>query len=454
MITGLIKKAKSLICRRPSKPTASSMPSRTKAPMVLTRQDHSISRKDISENTLKVLYRLKKHGYQAYLVGGGVRDLLLNKHPKDFDVATNALPEEIRKIFSNCRLIGRRFRLAHVHFGRDIIEVATFRKQVDHAHEEVAHSAAGMVLRDNVYGSIEEDAWRRDFTINALYYNIADFSVVDFTGGIQDLKDRKLRMIGDTATRFREDPVRMLRAIRFASKLDLSFSDELVAPMLASRSLITHVPPARLFEEVIKLFHSGAAYPAFEKLLEYGLFEALFPQTFACLQDNSYPTKALLIDVFTNTDKRIREDKGVTPVFIIAALLWYPILKLAQKYMDDGMSLYSARLKAMEICLSEQIKRISMPKRISFGAREIWMLQSRMQNRAGKRAERMMLEPRFRAAYDFLLVRSTAGEPIKELANWWQVYMEAEPSERRNLVRKASGKPKKKKRKKEDTEKK
>lgn len=450
MITGLIKKAKSLLKRGPR---ASSVERAERAePQRLTRKEHDISRKDISENTLKVLYRLKKHGYQAYLVGGGVRDLLLGKHPKDFDVVTNALPEEIRKVFANCRLIGRRFRLAHVHFGREIIEVATFRKYVEHAHEDVAHSEAGLILRDNVYGSLEEDAWRRDFTVNALYYNIADFSVMDFTGGIQDLKAKRLRMIGDTQARYREDPVRMLRAIRFAAKLDFQLSPELVKPIPELKALITHVPSARLFEEMMKLFHSGAAQKAFELLIKYDLFGLIFPQTQACLEDKTYPTQALLEAVFANTDRRIAEDKTITPVFILAALLWHPILKRAQAYVDDGMKLFPARLKAIEECLSEQLKRISMPRRIAYGAREVWVLQQRMFNPHGKRAERLIQEPRFKAAFDFLLLRSQAGEPVSDLAHWWESYLQSDEGERKRLVRNISpsGKSKKQKKKHED----
>ncbi len=434
MISGFIKKAKSLV----GKKTAESLPSHRSEPRIILRKDHSISRKGISENTLKVLYRLKKHGYQAYLVGGGVRDLLLDKHPKDFDVATNASPEDIKQTFSNCRLIGKRFRLAHVHFGRDIIEVATFRSQAKPTHSDVKHSKEGMILRDNVYGTIDEDAWRRDFTINALYYSIADFSVLDFTGGMKDLKARKIRMIGDASTRFREDPVRMLRAIRFASKLDFHLSKELIKPIQNLKGLINHVPPARLFEEMIKMFHCGAADKAFDALLQHELFEPLFPQTHDCLQDSSYPTKALLKAVFQSTDLRIQQGKSITPVFIVAALLWHPILKRAEVELNNGAKLYPARLKAVESCLSAQLKKISMPKRVSFGAREVWLLQLRMFNRHGKRPERLMQEPRFKAAYDFLLLRAQAGEPVQELADWWQDYFEGNESERRRLIRQVS----------------
>lgn len=445
MITRILKKAKSLI--RGSSPTPEPNKSRSVRATIISRKQHAISRKDISDNTLKVLYRLKKHGYQAYLVGGGVRDILLKKHPKDFDVVTNALPEEVRNIFSNCRLIGRRFRLAHVHFGRDIVEVATFRKQVQHQHDDVEHSQEGLIIRDNVYGTIEEDVWRRDFTINALYYNIADFSLVDFTGGLKDLEQKKLRMIGDTKTRYREDPVRILRAIRFASKLDFELSAELSKPIKHMKSLLSHVPPARLFEEVLKIFHSGAANRAYQLLIEHDLFDLLFKQTYQCLQENELPTQELLTLVFKSTDDRIKQQKGVTPVFIFATLLWHPIVKLSQVYVDEGMSLYPARLKAIEACLAEQTKSITIPKRIAYGAREIWLLQSRMQNRAGRRADRMMAEPRFKAAYDFLLIRAQANEKVDNLASWWQEYYEADHELRRKMIKAISGKPKRKRKK-------
>src|SRR5690554_3798343 len=251
-------------------------------PRILTRDQHSVSRKDISEAALKVLYRLHNAGFQAYLVGGCVRYLLLGLHPKDFDVTTNATPEQIRKLFRNCRLVGRRFRLAHVVFGREIIEVATFRGHHDSADSDDSikvgkQDAEGMLLRDNVYGSIEEDAQRRDFTINALYYNIADFSIVDFADGVKDIESGLIRMIGDPATRYREDPVRMLRAVRFATKLNMRLDDTVAKPIKELAPLLQNIPPARLFEEVLKLFTAGKALANFEMMVEYHLFQPLFP---------------------------------------------------------------------------------------------------------------------------------------------------------------------------------
>src|SRR5690554_1168508 len=251
-------------------------------PKIIPRDKHPISRKDISEHALKVLYRLHNSGYQAFLVGGCVRDLILGLHPKDFDVATNATPEQIRKLFRNCRLVGRRFRLAHVVFGREIIEVATFRGHHDTSDDESTdkvgqQDAEGMLVRDNVYGSIEEDAQRRDFTANALYYNIADFSIIDFADGVKDIEAGVLRMIGDAATRYREDPVRMLRAVRFATKLNMRLDESVAQPIRELAPLLQNIPPARLFEEVLKLFTAGKALANFEMMVEYHLFQPLFP---------------------------------------------------------------------------------------------------------------------------------------------------------------------------------
>jgi poly(A) polymerase len=418
-------------------------------PIIIPRSQHGVSRKGISENALKVLYRLNRHGHEAYLVGGGVRDLLLGLHPKDFDVVTDATPDEVRRIFRNCRLIGRRFRLAHIYFGHDIIEVATFRAKVDIPSEDHSHSEHGMILRDNVYGTLGDDVWRRDFTINALYYNIADFSIVDFTGGFADLKAKKMRMIGDAKERYREDPVRMLRAIRFASKVNFPLPSELSRPISELKSLISHVSSARLFEEMMKLFHSGAAFPTFEHLKEFHLFEELFPQTHFCIEEGKYPTDALLRVVFQSTDQRIAEEKPVTPSFIIAALLWHPIVEASKRLVEEGIHYFPARMQAIEDVLKIQVQRVSFPKRLVQGAREIWLLQMRLEKRHGKRAETLMYEPRFRAAYDFLELRAKAGEPVKELAQWWQSYIQSDAPARHALVKAltpgASAKKKKKK---------
>jgi len=393
------------------------------APSVIPRDEHNISRANISRNAVKVLYRLNGAGYQAYLVGGGVRDLLLGREPKDFDVATDARPEQVKSVFSNCRLIGRRFRLAHVHFGREIIEVATFRGNVPERDERQPES--GMILSDNVYGTLEEDALRRDFTINALYYNVEDFSVIDFAGGLQDLHNGVIRLLGDPESRFREDPVRLLRAVRFAAKLGFIIEASTEAPMRHLASLLQEVPAARLFEEVLKLFLAGAALETFEKLRHYDLFGQLFPATDEALsrEDHEFPI-TLVNRGLENTDQRIREDKPVTPAFLFAVLLWEPVRLRAEALREEGVPDYEALQSAASEVLSEQAGRVTVPKRIGYPMREIWQLQSRFRQCGGKRPRQLMGHPRFRAAYDFFLLRGEAGEVDQADIGWWRRFVE------------------------------
>ena len=388
-------------------------------PVVIPRDQHCISRANISQAALKVLYRLKDAGFQAHLVGGGVRDLLLGREPKDFDVATDATPEEVKSVFRSCRLIGRRFRLAHVRFGREIIEVATFR--AGHRPEHADHQTdTGMLLRDNVYGTIEDDALRRDFTVNALYYNIRDFSVIDYASGMQDLRDGLLRLMGEPETRYREDPVRMLRAARFAAKLGFRIEPRTEAPIPDLAGLLADVPAARLFEEVLKLFMSGHAVASFEKLRQYGLFGELFPDTEQALagQEQDFP-HTLVLKGLENTDRRVAEGKPVTPAFLFAVLLWEPVRLRWLDLQGEGMSPYTALQVAGGDILERQLARVSIPRRFSTPMREIWTLQSRFAHTRGKRPHRLAAHPRFRAAYDFLLLRAEAGEADGALAGWW-----------------------------------
>ncbi|HEX6998539.1 MAG TPA: polynucleotide adenylyltransferase PcnB [Gammaproteobacteria bacterium] len=404
-------------------------------PAIIPRSDHNISRANISPNALKVLYRLKNAGYDAFLVGGGVRDLLLGKHPKDFDVVTNAKPEEIRQLFRNCRLIGRRFRLAHVRFGREIVEVATFRAAGSDPDDERLHAETGRIIRDNVYGTIDEDAWRRDFTCNALYYNIADFSVWDYVGGLEDLKARTLRLIGDPETRYREDPVRMLRAVRFAAKLDFTLAPETAAPISALGHHLLHVPPARLFDELLKLFHAGYAVRSFELLLEYDLFRYLFPATQASLEgSNGEAALAFIRQGLANTDERVRADKPVTPMFLYAVFLWFPILELARKLQAEGMGEVESIVEASQRIVAEQTAQTSFPKRFSAPMKELLALQWRFEERRGARAARFLAHKRFRAAYDFLLLRARCGEVDQSLAEWWTEVQHMTPEEQRKAL--------------------
>ncbi|MDX1528419.1 MAG: polynucleotide adenylyltransferase PcnB, partial [Gammaproteobacteria bacterium] len=389
-------------------------------PQIIPRSAHNISRSNISSGALKVLYTLNKAGYEAYLVGGGVRDLLLGTTPKDFDVATDAHPEDIRKLFRNCRLIGRRFRLAHVRFGREVVEVATFRGAAADVKDEDHLKVNGRIVRDNVYGTLEEDAFRRDFSVNCLYYNIADFSVVDFTGGMDDLKNRKLRMIGDPETRYREDPVRTLRALRFAAKLGFRIDPDSEGPLARAAEDLADIPPARLFEEVLKLFMEGCARKTFDLLRKYGVFEHLFPETNACLDDHDAEVARRMVErALENTDARIAEGKPVTPAFLFAALLWEPVRQDVEAMIARGMSPFQAYDLAGVDVIARQVEHVALPKRFSVITREIWEMQPRLERQRGARAKQILTRPRFRAAYDFLLLRAEAGEPVAEAAEWW-----------------------------------
>ncbi len=363
-------------------------------------------------------------------MGGGVRDLLLGREPKDFDIATDASPDDVKSLFGNCRLIGRRFRLAHVHFGREIIEVATFRALHDGETDcgEGLQDEKGRIVRDNVYGTIEEDVQRRDFTVNALYYNIDDFSVIDYVGGVEDLNEGLIRIIGDPEQRYREDPVRMLRAIRFSAKLGFRIHPETEAPLFELSGLLDDIPSSRLFEEVLKLFLSGYGVQTFEVLRHYGLFGHLFPETEEALsrEEDHFP-HTLLIRALENTDARIAEGKSVTPAFLYAALLWeplrerYALIRANEPDMDDNRVM---QLAADEVT-REQLRSTSVPKRFSLPMREIWFLQWRLEQRQGKRPARLLTHPRFRAAYDFLLLRRDAGEELSELCDWWTRFQSA-----------------------------
>jgi poly(A) polymerase len=329
---------------------------------IYPRAEHCISRAQISENALKVLQRLKKADYEAYLVGGCVRDLLLGREPKDFDVATNASPEQVKQVFRNCRIIGRRFRLAHVFFGREIIEVATFRgSELEESDQQVIHED-GRLLRDNVFGTLEEDVWRRDFTVNALYYNIRDFSVVDYTGGMQDHANAVLRLIGDPNIRYREDPVRMLRAIRFAVKLGFTLHPDTEQPIYTQAELLKSIPAARLYDEVLKLFLTGYGVQTFEMLRHYGLFAILFPATDKCLEteDHDFP-RLFLSRALENSDLRFADGKSLTPYFLLSALLWEPLQLMAAKLMINGENETIAYQTAANEVLSRQIKITAFP---------------------------------------------------------------------------------------------
>ncbi|WP_196139461.1 polynucleotide adenylyltransferase PcnB [Aliikangiella sp. G2MR2-5] len=403
---------------------------------VLERSQHQVSRNNMSPNALKVLYRLNNAGYEAYLVGGGVRDMMLGLKPKDFDIATSATPEQVARLFKNCRLIGRRFRLAHILFGREVIEVATFR--ASHDEKENQHqskvSEQGLLVRDNVYGSLEEDAVRRDFTVNALYYCAKDFTVVDFTGGIEDLEKRQLRLIGEPATRYTEDPVRILRAIRLSAKLGLSIEEKTAAPIEQMSELLEHVSPARLWDECNKLFLGGHALATWQLLIKSQIAQHLFQQSCTSLKNDSH-FAAFLERALESTDRRIAYDQPVTPAFLFAVLLWQPLQEQTERFAARGMPKYDAGQKAASRVLDIQRRTIAIPKRFSITMREIWNLQFRLFNRKKRNVDTLIQHPKFRAAYDFLCLRANETPELKALADWWTEFQEADPRGRMEILK-------------------
>ncbi|OGT43854.1 MAG: hypothetical protein A3F13_05545 [Gammaproteobacteria bacterium RIFCSPHIGHO2_12_FULL_40_19] len=391
---------------------------------VIARPDHTVSRDAISQNALKVMYRLKDAGYAAFLVGGGVRDILLGRQPKDFDVATDAHPEAIRELFRNSRIIGRRFRLVHVFYDGEIIEVSTFRANATEPTTRTQtqiHAETGMIFRDNTYGTVEEDAWRRDFTVNALYYNIADFSLVDYTRGLTDLKHRLIRIIGDPVQRYHEDPVRLLRAIRFAAKLDFTLEKETEIALKALPHLLQHVPTSRLFDECLKLFFEGNAFATYQKLLHYHYLGALFPQTLQVLHLHKNKVHEKLIHLAMKaTDERLRADNSVNPAFLLAVLLWPVLQQELTKMKNKKVKFYLRLHQLMSDIIHRQVEAMMIPKRLQFAIQAIWVLQFQLQKRRQSRILNVFHHRYFRAAFDFMGLRVQANEISSTEYEWWR----------------------------------
>ena len=388
---------------------------------VIPRDVHGISRKQMSPNALRVLYRLREAGFGGYLVGGAVRDLLVGGAPKDYDVATDATPEQVRALFRNCRLIGRRFRLAHVVYGREIIEVATFRANGGDDEGDRLTDDGGRLLRDNIYGSIEDDAIRRDFTANALYYAIEDFSVRDYTGGYADVQARLLRLIGEPEARYREDPVRMLRAARLAAKLGFTIEAATAEPLPRLAPLLAEAAPARLFEETLKLFLSGHAVASFELLEATGLLPALLPETAQALASNkSGALRRMLVQGLRNTDARVAAEESVSPAFLYAVLLWTAYCRALALLQAQGVHAVEAQRRAADRVSLHQVARTALPRRFSLPMQEIWLLQPRFALRQRKRVFRLLAHPRFRAAFDFLELRLTASDSHAGDVAFWR----------------------------------
>ena len=403
----------------------------TNEPVVLGPRQHAINPDHVSNNAVRVTHTLQQAGFKAFIVGGAVRDLLLGIKPKDFDVATDATPEEIKRLFRRAFIIGRRFQIVHVMFGQDLIEVTTFRGSSSDGAPKDEH---GRVLRDNTFGEQHEDAVRRDFTINAMYYNPADQTVLDYHGGMQDMRNKTLRIIGVAEARFREDPVRLLRVVRFAAKLNFKIAPDTREPMAVMAPLINNVPTARVFDEMLKLLMSGYALACLRQLRKEGLHHGLLPLLDVVLEQplgEKFVTLAL-----ANTDERIRQGKPVSPGFLFASLLWHQVLEKWDAYQAAGESPISALHLAADDVLDSQTEQLALQRRITGDMRDIWAMQPRFERRVGKTPHKLLEHPRLRAGYDFMLLRCASGEIDSELGEWWTDFMEADGAGREVLLTK------------------
>ncbi|WP_100623280.1 polynucleotide adenylyltransferase PcnB [Candidatus Coxiella mudrowiae] len=415
---------------------------------IIKCKNHSISRDNISLNAMKVLYRLSKAGYEAFLVGGGVRDMLLGLHPKDFDIVTNARPLEIRKLFRNSRLIGRRFRLVHVFFSSEIIEVSTFRANAEEylkqeSLDERDESKAAkplMLVDDNTYGTIKEDAWRRDFTVNALYYDITNFSVVDFTGGMEDLRRGLIRIIGDPTQRYHEDPVRLLRAVRLAAKLNFKIHPDTEEPLLRLHNLLHHVPSARLFTELLKFFFKGYAYRSYQLLMRTNYMQALFPKMVTFLEkDRNSHYRSLIELALKATDERYYKNQTLNPGFLLAIFLWPMVQGLMEQYFKKHKRLFSSLYHGINQALYFQTQTLTIPCRLTAMMRSVWLLQYHLERRRRNRIYRIANQRFFQAAFDFLELRERAGEPLTEIVCWWRIFRDGNTKQREQLIDELKG---------------
>ncbi|MEX3931393.1 polynucleotide adenylyltransferase PcnB [Paraburkholderia phymatum] len=434
------------------KPAAAAAIPEPDAPVIISCDIHGIDPSLISRNAIRVTEGLQEAGFRAFIVGGAVRDLLLGIAPKDFDVATDATPEQVQKLFRRARIIGRRFQIVHVQFGQEIIETSTFRALVDAPAADADVSAApprrlkrdeldrrthavdasGRVLRDNVWGEQHEDATRRDFTVNAMYYDPATQTVLDYHNGMSDVRARLLRMIGDPATRYREDPVRMLRVVRFAAKLDFEIEEATRAPITDLADLINNVPAARLFDEMLKLLLSGHALACLQRLRKEGLHHGLLPLLDVVLEQphgERFITLAL-----NNTDARVRAGKPVSPGFLFATLLWHDVQQRWQQYQANSEYPVPALHQAMDDVLDMQTEKLAIHKRFSSDMREIWGLQHRLEKRSGRTALKLLEHQRFRAGYDFLLLRCESGELDESVGSWWTEFIDGDAAAREALL--------------------
>jgi poly(A) polymerase len=405
-------------------------PAARRGPERLSVEKHGIDKRQVSRHAIKVCEVLRQHGFEAYIVGGAVRDLIVGLHPKDFDVATNATPEQIKPLFRRARIIGRRFRLVHVVFGPEIIETSTFRaaSSVNGEHTD----EHGRILRDNEFGSHEEDAARRDFTLNALYYDPLTEEVIDFHRGVQDLQKRLVRMIGNPEQRYREDPVRMLRAVRFAAKLSADIESSTLEPIRRLAPLIENVPASRLFDETLKLLTCGHAMECLRKLREVGLHQDIMPLLDVVF---NVPEGEKFVELgLARTDARVHTGKPVSPSFLFAAMLWKLVYQRWQELVAKGGHPTQTLLEAADSVLDEQSQKIAIQRRFIADIRDIWFMQARFERVNAKAIWRMLEQPRFRAAVDFLQLRAEAREVDSVMAQWWMDLANADPDNRVPMI--------------------
>lgn len=403
----------------------------------ITADQHQIDQSLISKAAMTVCQKLNKAGYDAYLVGGSVRDLLLGRKPKDFDIATNAKPEQVQRLFRHARIIGRRFKLVHVSFRREVIEVATYRASVDKASKKRQTTDDGMLVRDNVYGSLEEDAWRRDFTINAFYYNPDENVVLDFVGGIKDLKQQRIETIGQPLERYQEDPIRLIRAMRFAAKLQFQFSAEHLNIIKASHELLAPVPGSRLYDAFLQVFFAGYAEKMYHMMCEHGYFQRLFPETATLLEQEHYHRYNKLIErALRETDRRFAEGKSLNPGFLLAVFLWPTLQRSLYQYRKRGHKFYHALHCAIDEALKgHKGSLLVLPQRVVGMIRDVWLLQFYMKQRRPKRIMRIYNDRYFRAAFDFLEMRATMEEPLDKAVNWWKKFQHVNEQQQGKMIR-------------------
>ena len=425
----MIKKFIRKILGVKSAPEAAAAAVSNRKPTVLSAKEHGINPQLVSANAIRVTQTLQDNGFKAFIVGGAVRDLLTGVKPKDFDIATNATPEQVKRLFRRAFIIGRRFQIVHVMFGQDLLEVTTFRGPSNDAAPKDEH---GRVLRDNTFGEQHEDAARRDFTINAMYYDPASQTVLDYHGGVKDIRKKVLRIIGVPETRYREDPVRMLRVVRFAAKLQFTIDPATQAPIAVMAPLINNVPAARVFDEMLKLLTSGHAMACLQALRKEGLHHGLMPLLDVVLEQpmgEKFITLAL-----ANTDERIQQGKRVSPSFLFASLLWHQVLEKWEAHKAAGEFPIPALHLAADDVLNTQTDALAIQRKIGADMRDIWAMQPRFEKRVGKTPYKMLEHQRMRAAYDFLLLRCASGEIDAEIGEWWTAFINGDADERERLI--------------------